>query len=79
MGWYPNNEANLAGYRIYYGISSGAYGNSIDVGMATQAGELTTYSLTNLTKGQTYCIAVTAYNTSKNQSGFSNEVCGPAQ
>ncbi len=42
------------------------------------SGGLITYSLTNLTEGQTYCIAVTAYDTSNNESGFSNEVCGNA-
>jgi hypothetical protein len=42
------------------------------------SGELITYSLTNLAAGQTYCIAVKAYDTSNNQSGFSNEVCGSA-
>ena len=42
------------------------------------SGELITYSLTNLAQGQTYCIALTAYNTSGNESGFSNEVCGSA-
>jgi hypothetical protein len=78
LGWEPNTESDLAGYRVYYGTSSFAYDNSIDVGMATLSGELITYSLTNLTKGQTYCIAVTAYDTSYYQSGFSNEVCGTA-
>ena len=41
-------------------------------------GGLITYSLTNLTEGQTYCIAVTAYDTSNHESGFSDEVCGNA-
>jgi len=78
LGWDPNTEADLAGYRVYYGTSSGAYENSVDAGMGTLSGGLITYSLTNLTKGQTYCIAVTAYNRSYYQSGFSNEVCGNA-
>jgi hypothetical protein len=78
LGWEPNTESDLAGYRVYYGTSSGAYANSIDAGMGTPSGGLITYSLTNLTKGQTYCIAVTAYDTFYFQSGFSNEVCGTA-
>jgi hypothetical protein len=78
LAWDPNTESDLAGYRVYYGTSSGAYDNSIDVGMATLIEGTVTYSLTNLTKGQGYCIAVTAYNTSYYQSGFSNEVCGTA-
>ena len=29
--WTPNSESNLAGYKIYYGTSSGDYSNAIDV------------------------------------------------
>jgi hypothetical protein len=79
LGWSANTESDLAGYRVYYGTSSGNYGNPIDVGMGTPSGGLTTYSLTNLTKGQTYCIAITAYDTSNNESSRSNEACGEAQ
>ena len=78
LGWNPNTESDLAGYRVYYGTSSGIYDNWVNAGMGTPSGGLITYSLTNLSKGQTYCIAVTAYNTSNYQSGFSNEVCGDA-
>jgi len=78
LGWEANTESDLAGYRVYYGTSSRAYDNSIDAGMGTPSGGLITYSLTNLTKGQAYCIAVTAYDTSNNESDFSNEVCGNA-
>ena len=79
LGWNPNTESDLAGYRVYYGTTSGTYDNSIDAGMGTLSGGFVTYSLTNLSKGQSYCIAVTAYNTSNYQSGFSNEVCGVAE
>jgi hypothetical protein len=78
LAWDPNTESDLAGYRVYYGTSSGTYGSLIDVGMGILSDGAVTYSLTNLTKGQSYCIAVTAYNTSYYQSGFSNEVCGTA-
>lgn len=78
LGWEPNNESDLAGYRVYYGTSSLVYDNSVDAGKGTPSGGLITYTLTNLAKGLTYCIAVTAYNTSYNESGFSNEVCGTA-
>jgi len=46
------------------------YDHSIDVG------NITTYTLTGLTQGQTYFIALTAYDTSHNESGYSNEVSG---
>ena len=78
LGWPANTEPDLAGYRVYYGTSSGSYGQPIDVGLASQEGGLTTYSLTNLTKGQNYCFTITAYDTSNNESSRSNEVCGEA-
>ena len=79
LGWSPNTESDLAGYKVYYGTSSGDYRTPIDVGMGTPSGGLTIFSLTNLTKGQTYCIASTAYDFSNNESGLSNEVFGEAQ
>ncbi len=60
--------ADLAGYILYYDTTSGKYNNSIDVG------DLTTYQVENLTEGLTYYFAVTAYDTSSNESEYSNEV-----
>jgi hypothetical protein len=58
---------DLAGYRIYYGTSSGAYSAIID------AGNRTTYVINNLASG-TYYFAVTAYNASGKESSYSSEV-----
>jgi hypothetical protein len=78
LGWVPNQEPDLAGYRIYYGIGSGDYDHSMDVGMPSPLGNLTTYSLANLVKGQNYCFVITAYDSSNNESGFSEEICATA-
>lgn len=59
---------DLAGYKLYYGTSSGNYTMSHDVGNQTS------YTLQGLENGQTYYIAVTAYDTSGNESTFSAEV-----
>jgi hypothetical protein len=64
---------DLAGYYVYYGTASGVYGIPVD------AKNVTTYTLTGLTPGQTYFIAVAAYDTSQNQSQLSNEVSGVAK
>ncbi|MFH1242576.1 MAG: fibronectin type III domain-containing protein, partial [Pseudomonadota bacterium] len=72
IAWDPNSEPDLAGYKVYYGMSSGAYGPPLSVG------NVTTYTLADLTPGQTYFIAVKATDTSYNDSGFSNEVSGVA-
>jgi hypothetical protein len=63
----------LSGYKVYYGTASGVYDHSVDVG------NVTTYTLTGLTKGQTYYIAVTAIDTSDTQSNLSNQVSGAAK
>ncbi len=68
LAWDPNTEADLAGYRLYYGTASGNYPTSVDVGKATL------YKILGLFEGQTYYFAVTAYNTAGVQSGYSNEV-----
>jgi len=68
LAWDPNGEEDLAGYQLYYGQSSGSYQFTVDVGNQT------THTLSGLTDGQTYYFAVTAYDTSGNESNFSNEV-----
>ena len=70
LAWDPNTEPDLSGYQVYYGTASGEYVDSIDVG------NITTYRLDDLLDGVTYFIAVTAYDTSGNESDFSNEVSG---
>ncbi len=59
---------DLAGYKIYYGTSSGNYSQTIDVS------NVTTYQVNNLSEGLTYYFAATAYDTSNNESSYSNEV-----
>src|SRR2546427_2993065 len=68
LAWDPNTDPDLAGYKIYYGFSSGSYQFSVDVGNRTS------YLLAGLLEGQIYYLAVTAYNLSGVESGFSNEV-----
>ncbi|MCX6966245.1 MAG: Ig-like domain-containing protein [Verrucomicrobia bacterium] len=65
--WSPSADA-VAGYRLYYGTSSGNYTQSVSVGNVTQA------TVSNLTAGTTYYAAVTAYNSSSLESVKSNEV-----
>src|SRR3989442_11317826 len=68
LAWDPNTETDLAGYKLYYGLSNGSYPSSVDVG------NLTSYTLSGLLEGRIYYFAVTAYNLSLGESGFSNEV-----
>ncbi len=72
LEWDANTEPGVSGYKVYYGTTSGTYDNSIDAGNSTE------FVLSGLSKGQTYYIAVTAYDGSSKESGFSNEVSGSA-
>jgi hypothetical protein len=62
-----NPLTDLVGYKLHYGTSSGNYTRVIDVG------NVETYKIEGLQSG-TYYFAVTAYNTSGNESDYSNEV-----
>ena len=66
--WNPNTEEDLAGYRLYVGKASGQYGEPVDVGNVTgHVMEITPQH------GATYYFALTAYDTSGNESGYSDE------
>lgn len=68
ISWNANIEADLAGYKLYYGTASGAYGTPIDVG------NVTSYTVTvNPQVTTTYYVALTAYDTSGNESVKSDE------
>jgi len=58
---------DLAGYKVYFGTASGNYGVPIDVG------NVVTYIVTGLSEGTKFFV-VTAYDTSMNESEYSNEV-----
>ena len=68
LSWNPNSESDLAGYKVYYGNSSGSYSFNVNVGNQTS------YTVSNLVEGEIYFFAATAYDFSGNESGYSNEV-----
>ena len=68
LQWTANQEANLAGYRIYRGTNPGVYG------VPTTVGKITTYQYTNLLEDKTYYFTVTAFDASGNESLPSPEV-----
>lgn len=59
--------ANVAGYKVHYGTTSGAYDTTFDNGAQTNC------TINGLSRG-TYYVAVTCYDASGNESSFSNEV-----
>lgn len=58
---------DLAGYKIYYGASSGVYTTSINTGIVTS------YQLTGLSDGATYYFVITALDAWGNESPYSNQ------
>ncbi len=72
LTWDASTADDIAGYRIYYGNFSKKYDSNIDVG------NYTNYTISDLVDGNTYFIAVTAYDISGNESGFSRETSGVA-
>jgi len=68
LAWDASPDPGAVGYKVYYGTSPRTYGPGIDVG------KVTTFALTGLIKGRKYFIAVKAYDTSRHESDFSNEV-----
>jgi hypothetical protein len=67
MSWDANSEQDLNGYKIYYGMASRTYDQSMDVGPVVN------YDVTGLLPGVIYYFAVTAHNNSGSESGYSNE------
>jgi Fibronectin type III domain len=71
LAWDPPAEV-VAGYKLYYGQSSGNYEMVIDIGNHTS------YILSGLEGDQRYYFSVTAYDNAGNESLFANEVNGIA-
>ena len=72
LAWDPNTEPDLAGYRVYYSTVSGDY----DEADGVDVGNVTTRDLDSLilAEGVNYFFVLTAYDTSQNESDFSDEV-----
>ena len=67
LSWDANSEADLLGYKVYYGVGPRAYTQVFVVG------DRTDYVVENLYEGLWF-FSVTAYDTVWNESDYSNEV-----
>ena len=72
LGWNANSEADLAGYKLYVGPASGTYNA---VGSPKTFGLVTTGTF-DVPAAGTWFFALTAFNNSSLESGFSNEISG---
>jgi hypothetical protein len=71
ISWNTNTESDLAGYTVYYGDQSRLYSQSVNVGLDTEV--MITDSV-YFEYGKIYYFAVTAFDSSMNESAFSEEV-----
>lgn len=71
--WNANSEGDLAGYRMYRGINSCADASLVFLSVIVRPA--VTYLDNKIPAGtNSVCYAVTAYDTSANESPFSNKV-----
>lgn len=70
LTWDANTEEDIAGYKIYQGEATGDYSVIKDCGIP----ENLQCVMHDMAESKTYYFAATAYDTSGNESGFSNEV-----
>jgi len=68
LNWTASTDTNVVGYKVYYGVETRVYTNSIDEGDVTNA------TVCGLITGTTYYFAVTAYDSFGLESDYSNEI-----
>jgi fibronectin type 3 domain-containing protein len=71
LSWTASPDANVTGYRVYYGTASGKYTQAYGSGIAI--GNTTSFAVNSLQSGTTYYFAVTAIDNAGNESAYSNE------
>jgi hypothetical protein len=72
LAFDASSSSNVAGYRLYWGISPGTYTNSVSVGKTNL-----TITVNNLVQGRKYYFAATAFDAIGIESDFSNETFFP--
>jgi uncharacterized repeat protein (TIGR01451 family) len=80
MKWSANPEADLAGYKVYYDTNSGYpyEGKGASEGdSGIDVGNVTSFQLSGLIKGIKYYVAITAYDASGDESGYSEACATP--
>ena len=68
LAWDANTDPAVSGYKLYYGKETRNYNLSVDVGKVTD------YVLTGVSEDTPIFFAVTAYDASRNESAYSEEL-----
>ena len=81
LEWLLSQESDAAGYKVYYGpvsryedgFSGYSFMKDLSPAEYQSTGSTAEFVLTGLDVGQTYWVSITAYDSSGNESTFSNE------
>lgn len=68
LTWNASTSPDIAGYHVYFGTTRGNYSSMLDVG------NVKTATVSNLTGGETYYFAATAYNAAGTESPYSTSI-----
>ena len=68
LAWLPSPSPNAIGYKLYYGLSTGSYTTTVDVG------NVTSNVVSALATGATYYFSATAYDATGNESPHCTEI-----
>ena len=74
FSWLPNQETNLAGYKIYYGTESAQYDLEVDVGSPDLITGVVQATVSGLADDTTYYFTATAYDSDGFESDYSREI-----
>ncbi|WP_319548762.1 hypothetical protein [Desulfogranum marinum] len=75
FSWIPNTGADIKGYKIHYGLTSGGpYTGSVDVGNPTPVNGRMIAVVPSLTCGKNYYFVATSYDKTGTKSNYSNQV-----
>jgi len=72
--WAMSTDADLAGYKVYQGVLSGVYTRTQALGLITCSTGQPGRVVDQIVNGAANYIALTAYDTSLNESLFSAEI-----
>lgn len=77
LGWDPNNEPDLAGYKLYgsEGVPGPPYDHISTYLISDFIANNPSVMMTEMAAGIPYYFVVTAYDTAHNESGYSNWIC----
>lgn len=73
FSWLPNQETDLAGYKIHYGYQSGEYATVVDCELPAIVDGRVVFTVEDAPDTLTY-YACTAYSTTGETSDYSNEL-----